>query len=73
MSITKGKTTKYTGTREVVCRDEIFGCIDELRERFSNRKPKDKLFRLADGQTTKERQVNQLKEWEAEYRKRGCI
>ncbi len=54
VTITKGKTTKYTGTREVVCRDEIFSCIDELRDRFPNRKPKDALFRLADGQTTKE-------------------
>jgi len=54
VTITKGKTTKYTGTREVVCRDEIFSCIGELRERFPNRKPKDILFRLADGQTTKE-------------------
>lgn len=54
VTITKGKTTKYTGTREVVCRDEIFGCIDDLRERFPNRKPKDKLFQLADGKTTRE-------------------
>jgi integrase len=54
VTITKGKTTKYTGTREVVCRDEIFGCIDDLRDRFPNRKAKDMLFRLSDGQTTKE-------------------
>jgi integrase len=54
VTITKGKTTKYTGTREIVCRDEIFGCIDDLRDRFPNRKAKDMLFRLADGQTTKE-------------------
>ncbi|WP_299083228.1 site-specific integrase [uncultured Paraglaciecola sp.] len=54
VTITKGKTTKYTGTREIVCRDEIFGCLEELRERFPNRKPSDKLFRLADGSTTNE-------------------
>jgi integrase len=54
VTITKGKTTKYTGTREIVCRDEIFGCLDDLRDRFPNRKPKDMLFRLADGQTTRE-------------------
>lgn len=54
VTITKGKTTKYTGTRKIVCRDEIFGCIDELRERFPARKPNDLLFRLADGSTTKE-------------------
>ncbi|NQZ07026.1 MAG: site-specific integrase [Algicola sp.] len=54
VTITKGKTTKYTGPREIVCRDKIFGCIDELRERFPDRKPSDLLFRLADGSTTKE-------------------
>jgi integrase len=54
VTITKGKTTKYTGTREIVCRDEIFGCLDQLKERFPNRKPNDKLFRLADGSTTNE-------------------
>jgi integrase len=54
VTVTKGKTTKYTGTREIVCRDEIFGCIDDLRERFPDRKPSDLLFRLADGSTTKE-------------------
>ncbi|MCL1067462.1 site-specific integrase [Shewanella olleyana] len=54
VTVTKGKTTKYTGTREIVCRDEVFSCIDGLRERFPNRKPSDKLFRLADGTTTNE-------------------
>ncbi|MGE6648472.1 tyrosine-type recombinase/integrase [Shewanella colwelliana] len=54
VTVTKGKTTKHTGTREIVCRDEIFSCIEELRERFPDRKPSDKLFRLADGSTTKE-------------------
>ncbi|QFU21291.1 site-specific integrase [Shewanella eurypsychrophilus] len=54
VTVTKGKTTKHTGTREIVCRDEIFSCIADLRERFPNRKPSDKLFRLADGSTTKE-------------------
>ncbi|SQH78331.1 Phage integrase [Shewanella benthica] len=54
VTVTKGKTTKHTGTREIVCRDEIFWCIADLRERFPNRKPSDKLFRLADGSTTKE-------------------
>ncbi|ACJ31125.1 Phage integrase [Shewanella piezotolerans WP3] len=54
VTVTKGKTTKHTGTREIVCRDEIFSCIADLRERFPNRKPSDKLFRLGDGSTTKE-------------------
>lgn len=50
--VRKGKTTKYTGTREVVCRKDIFSCLDELRDRFPHRKPSDKLFRLANGTTT---------------------
>ncbi len=50
--VRKGKTTKYTGTREVVCKDEIFDCLSELRDAFPQRKPKDKLFRLADGSST---------------------
>tara|TARA_R110002050_G_scaffold286437_1_gene436834 strand:+ start:53 stop:1144 length:1092 start_codon:yes stop_codon:yes gene_type:complete len=54
VTITKGKTTKYTGTREIVCRDEIFSCLEELRERFPNRRPSDKLFKLADDSTTSE-------------------
>jgi len=54
VKVTKGKTTKHTGTRTVVCKDEIFDVLDELRDRFPNRKPSDKLFRLADGSTTNE-------------------
>ena len=54
ITVTKGKTVKHTGVREVVCRDEIFSSVQELRERFPNRKPSDKLFRLADGTTTNE-------------------
>jgi hypothetical protein len=53
VTVTKVKTTQHTGTREIVCRDEIFSCISELRERFPNRKPSDRLFRLANGSTTK--------------------
>lgn len=54
ITVTKGKTTKFTGTREIVCRDDIFSTISDLRDRFPIRKPTDKLFRLADGTTTKE-------------------
>jgi len=54
VTVTKGKTTKFTGTREIVCRDEIFSTISDLRDRFPNRRPTDILFRLADGTTTKE-------------------
>ncbi len=47
VTVTKGKTTKFTGTREIVCRDGIFSTISNLRDRFPNRRPTDKLFRLA--------------------------
>jgi integrase len=53
ITVRKGKTIKHTGTREVVCRDEIFSSIQTLRERFPNRKPTDKLFCLLDGNQTK--------------------
>ncbi|MFV0596804.1 tyrosine-type recombinase/integrase [Shewanella sp.] len=54
ITVTKGKTIKHTGTREIVCREEILSSLQSLRERFPNRKPTDKLFRLADGSTTNE-------------------
>lgn len=54
IKIRKSKTTKHTGTRTVVCKDEIVYPLMELRDRFPNRKPADKLFRLADGTETKE-------------------
>ena len=54
VTVTKGKTTKFTGTREIVCREDIFSTISDLRDRFPNRRPSDKLFRLADRTTTKE-------------------
>jgi integrase len=54
VKVRKGKTSKYTGTRTVICRDQIWGTLETLRERFPNRKPKDKLFRLADGEETNE-------------------
>ena len=54
VKIKKGKTTKYTGTRTIVCLDDIWGVLDDLRDLFPNRKPTDKLFRLASGETTNE-------------------
>ena len=54
VKVRKGKTSKHTGTRIVVCRDKIWETLDDLRERFPNRKPSDKLFRLANGETTNE-------------------
>lgn len=58
VKIRKGKTTKHTGTRTVMCKDDIFDVLDTLRDRFPHRKPTDKLFRLANGETTKELSVN---------------
>lgn len=54
IKVRKGKTTKHTGTRTVVCKDDIIFPLMELRERFPNRKPSDKIFLLADGSETKE-------------------
>lgn len=54
ITVTKGKTIKHTGTREIVCREEVLSSLQSLRERFPNRKPTDKLFRLVDGSTTNE-------------------
>ena len=54
IKVRKGKTTKHTGTRTVIARDQIWDCLDELRGRFPDRKPNDKLFRLADGESTNE-------------------
>jgi integrase len=54
IKVRKGKTTKHTGTRTVIARDQIWDCLNELRTRFPDRKPSDKLFRLEDGNTTNE-------------------
>lgn len=50
--VRKGKTTKHTGTRKVVCKRDVIGAITRLRERFPLRLPDDKLFRMANGDTT---------------------
>ena len=50
--VRKGKTTKHTGTRKVVCKKDVIGAFIRLRERFPNRKPTDALLRLANGETT---------------------
>lgn len=54
LTVRKGKTTKFTGTREVVCNAGIFDTIWALIREFPNRKPSDLLFRLPDGNTTNE-------------------
>ena len=54
LTVRKGKTTKFTGTREVVCNANIYDAIWLLTRDFPNRKPNDLIFRLQNGQTTKE-------------------
>ena len=54
IKVRKGKTTKHTGTRTVVCKDDFIFPLRNLRDRFPNRKPSDKLFVLADGSSTNE-------------------
>ncbi|MDO6447165.1 site-specific integrase [Colwellia sp. 1_MG-2023] len=54
VKVRKGKTTKHTGTRTVIARDQIWDCLEELRQRFPDRRPNDKLFRLEDGESTNE-------------------
>lgn len=50
--VRKGKTTKHTGARKVVCNPDVIWAFEELIERFPDRKPNDILFRLRDGGTT---------------------
>ena len=52
--ITKGKTTKYTGPRKVVCKRDVIGALTRLRERFPLRTPNQKLFLLASGESTRQ-------------------
>ncbi len=54
VKITKGKTIKHTGTRTIVCSEDIDTTIATLRDRFPNRKPNDKVFVLLDGSETSE-------------------
>ncbi|WP_288389475.1 tyrosine-type recombinase/integrase [uncultured Alteromonas sp.] len=50
--VTKGKTTKYTGARKVVCKRDVIGALIRLRERFPLRTPNQKIFLLANGEAT---------------------
>jgi len=54
VTVRKGKTTKYTGTREIVCKAAIVKVLNRLSERFQNRTGNDRLFRLSDGTTSRE-------------------
>lgn len=50
--VTKGKTTKYTGARKVVCKRDVIGALIRLRDRFPLRTPNQKLLLLANGEPT---------------------
>ncbi|GGA67237.1 site-specific recombinase phage integrase family protein [Neiella marina] len=52
ISVRKGKTTLYTGTREIVCKKALEMTVRHMVNRFPNRKASDKLFTLPDGSTT---------------------
>ncbi len=52
--VSKGKTTKYTGPRKVVCKRDVIGALTRLRERFPLRTPNQKLFLLASGEPTRQ-------------------
>lgn len=54
ITISKGKTTAYTGSRKIVCREEALEAFIELRDTFPDRKPSDKIFLLSDGSETKQ-------------------
>lgn len=54
VTVRKGKTTKYTGTREVVCKEAIVKVLHRLSHRFPNRQKGSLLFVLPDGSTVKE-------------------
>lgn len=49
VAVSKGKTTEYTGTRQVVVRSDFVANLEDLVERFPNRQANEKVFRLADG------------------------
>ena len=54
INVSKGKTTKYTGPRKVVCKRDVIGALTNLRERFPLRTPNQKLFLLASGEPTRQ-------------------
>lgn len=53
VAVRKGKTTSYTGTRQVVVRSDFVANLEDLVARFPNRQATDKVFVLADGSEPK--------------------
>ncbi|CAM3934759.1 tyrosine-type recombinase/integrase [Rheinheimera salexigens] len=54
VTVRKGKTTKYTGTREIVCKEAIVKVLQRLSHRFPNRQKDNRIFVLPDGASAKE-------------------
>ncbi len=54
VSVRKGKTTKYTGTRKIVCQYGAKQAIKRLKDRFPNAASDDLIFRCSDGSKTNE-------------------
>lgn len=54
VAVRKGKTTKYTGTREVVCKEAVINVVSRLTTRFPHRTANDKIFVLPCGKQVKE-------------------
>lgn len=54
ITVRKGKTTKFTGTREIVCKEAIVKVLQRLSHRFPNRHKDDFVFRVPDGSSVKE-------------------
>ena len=54
VTVTKGKTTKFTGTREIICKDELINIINKFKEIQQHTGKDDLIFTLPDGKVTKE-------------------
>lgn len=53
VAVRKGKTTEFTGTRQVVVRSDFVANLEDLVARFPNRQATDKVFVLSDGSEAK--------------------
>ncbi len=54
ITVRKGKTTKFTGTRTIVCQLGAMATINNIKNRLGNIKDTDRIFRCHDGLPTKE-------------------
>ena len=72
VTVKKGKTTKYTGTREIVCKDEIANILNKFRKLQKHTGKNDLIFVLPNGDTTNEIGVNFRKLLVEQKLKRGA-